>query len=299
MQRLFSDKAFAWVMIAPVLIALGAVMIVPFIQIIRMSFIKYDVFAGGLTSFVGLENYKTMFTDPRFYNALWNTIKFTLITVTFQLLFGLGIAVVLNEKFKGRTLIRVAVLLPWALPTIINSLLFRWMFDSKFGLFNDILMRLGVVATPVDWLVSSAGASFAIYVTQIWKMSSYMGLIILAGLQSIPSNLYESARVDGASGWKQFIRITLPLIRPAVIVAVVFRTVIALQVFDVVYAMTKGGPGLATETMVYSIYMQTFRYTEFGYGSTLSVFLSLVIMVFGILYARGLYRRESATGMGE
>jgi multiple sugar transport system permease protein len=298
MGRLFSDRAFAWVMIAPVLIILGAVMIIPFIEILRMSFVKYDVFAGGMTSFVGLENYKNMFSDPRFYNALWNTIKFTFITVTFQLLFGLGIAVVLNEKFKGRTVIRVAVLLPWALPTIINSLLFRWMFDSKFGLFNDILMRLGLVATPVDWLVSGVGASFAIYVTQIWKMSSYMGLIILAGLQSIPDNLYESARVDGASGWTQFIRITLPLIRPAVIVAVIFRTVIALQVFDVVYAMTKGGPGLATETMVYSIYMQTFRYTEFGYGSTLSVFLSLVIMFFGILYARGLYRRESATGMG-
>jgi ABC-type sugar transport system permease subunit len=293
-----SDRTFATLLVVPVLAVLAAVMVFPFLQILRLSFFKYDVFAGGTTTFIGLENYRAMFQDPRFYNALWNTVKFTVITVSLQLLLGLGIATVLHKSFQGRTVIRVAVLLPWALPTIINSLLFRWMFDARFGVFNDILMRLHLVSRPVDWLVSAAGASFAIYFTQIWKMSSYMGLILLAGLQSIPSDLYEASRVDGASRWTQFLHITLPLLRPAITVAVIFRTVVALQVFDVVYAMTKGGPGIATETMVYNIYMQVFRYTEFGYGSTLSVFLSIVILVFGVLYARRLTRRESAVDLG-
>lgn len=298
MSRTIPDRTFAFLLVLPVLVVLSVVMVAPFVHTIRMSFHSYDVFSGGLTEFIGLDNYRYMLADPRFANALWNTMRFTFITVAWQLLLGMGIAVVLNKTFKGRTIIRMAVLLPWALPTIINSLLFRWMFDSKFGLFNDLLMRFRIVAQPVDWLVTSAGANFAIYFTQIWKMSSYMGLILLAGLQSIPSNLYESARVDGAGPWRQFLRITLPLLRPAILVAVIFRSVVALQVFDVVYAMTMGGPGASTETMVYSIYMQTFRYSDFGYGSTLSVTLSIIILFFGVLYARGLYRRESTLGMG-
>lgn len=192
----------------------------------------------------------------------------------------------------------MTVLLPWALPTIINSLLFRWMFDGNFGLFNDILMRLHVISRQVSWLASPFGANFAIDVTQIWKVSSLVGLILLAGLQSIPRSLYESARVDGAGEFLQFFRITLPLLKPAILVALIFRTLIALQVFDVIFAMTRGGPGDTTESLVYAIYMQTFRYTAFGYSSSLSVLLSILILAFGFLYVRSLYRNESATGMG-
>jgi multiple sugar transport system permease protein len=223
---------------------------------------------------------------------------FTFVTVAFQFLFGMLIALLLDQQFRGRTVVRMAILLPWALPNVINALLFRWMFDGQFGLFNDILLRLRIVGEPVDWLVSPLGASFSIYFTQIWKVSSLVGLILLAGLQSIPRSIYESARVDGAGAVKQFFFLTLPLLRPALVVALIFRSLVALQVFDVIYAMTKGGPGDSTESLVYNIWMHSFAYTEFGYGSALSVLLSILILAFGFLYIRGFYKNESVTGMG-
>lgn len=273
-------------------------MVVPFIQTLRMSAMQYDVFAGGLIGFQGLQSYREAFQSPRFWNGLFNTLQFTLITVALQLVLGLGLAVVLNRAFRGRWVIRVAVLLPWALPTIINSLLFRWMFDSQFGLFNDLLLRIGIINQPVDWLVTRGGSLFVIYFTQTWKMASYMGLILLAGLQGIPKDLYESATVDGAGGMRQFLRITLPLLRPSILVAIIFRSVIALQVFDVVYAITQGGPGISTETLVYYIWLESFRYSEFGYGAAMSVILSFIIFAFGILNTRLLYQQESTTGLG-
>ncbi len=293
-----TDTTYAYLMILPVFLLLASVMIVPLFQTIWYSFHEYLVFEGGALSFVGLQNYRDLLLDERFFNAMKNTLLFTVITVSFQLLFGFVIAMTLHKAFAGRWIIRVAVLLPWALPTIINSLLFRWMFDANFGLINDLLLRMGIISNPVNWLISPLGANFTIYFTQTWKMSSYMGLILLAGLQSIPESLYESAKVDGAGKFRQFFSITLPLLRPSILIALIFRSLIALQVFDVVFAITQGGPGISTETMVYAIYMRTFRYTEFGPGSAYSFVLTLLILVCGMLYIRALYRKTSAMGTG-
>lgn len=293
-----SDPLFGVLLTVPVFVLLAGVMVFPLVRIITLSFYKYKVFEGGALQFIGLRNYVTALTDPGFWNALKNTLVFTVVTVGSQMIGGLVIAVLLDRSVRARGVLRMTVLLPWALPTIINSLLFRWMFDGNFGLFNDILMRLHVISRQVSWLASPFGANFAIDVTQIWKVSSLVGLILLAGLQSIPRSLYESARVDGAGEFLQFFRITLPLLKPAILVALIFRTLIALQVFDVIFAMTRGGPGDTTESLVYAIYMQTFRYTAFGYSSSLSVLLSILILAFGFLYVRSLYRNESATGMG-
>jgi len=273
-------------------------MVGPFIQTLAMSAIEFDVFAGGAVGFAGLDNYRRALTEPRFWNGVVNTTLFTVITVALQLVLGLGLALILHRKFRGRWIVRVAVLLPWALPTIINSLLFRWMFDAQFGVFNDILLRLGLIEVPVKWLVTQTGGLFVIYATQTWKMSSYMGLILLAGLQGMPDELYEAATVDGASGIAKFTRITLPLLRPSILVAIIFRSVIALQVFDVVYAITQGGPGNKTETLVYYTWLETFRYSEFGYGSAMSVILAIIILSVGVFYTRMLYKRESVTGQG-
>jgi multiple sugar transport system permease protein len=292
------DRTFGLLLTIPAFAVLGMVMVFPLLRVVQLSVNDYKVFEGGRLVFVGLKNYREAFQDPRFYNAVVNTLLFTLITVTFQMFFGMLIALILDREFRGRWIMRMAILLPWALPNVVNALLFRWMFDGQFGLFNDILLRLGIVREPVTWLVTPAGASFAIYFTQIWKVSSLVGLILLAGLQSIPREIYESARVDGAGDWKQFFRLTLPLLRPAIIVALIFRSLVALQVFDVIYAMTKGGPGDATESLVYNIWMHIFAYNEFGYGSALSVLLSILILAFGFLYIRGFYRNESVMGEG-
>ncbi len=297
-RRAIPDKVFGLLLTLPVFAVLGMVMVFPLARVVQLSLNDYKVFEGGRLVYIGLENFEAAFRDPRFYNTLVNTLLFTAITVSLQMFFGMLIALLLDREFKGRTLMRMAILLPWALPNVINALLFRWMFDGQFGLFNDILMRLHIVETPVNWLVTRWGASSAIYFTQIWKVSSWVGLILLAGLQSIPRSIYESARVDGAGGWKQFFRLTLPLLRPAIIVALIFRSLVALQVFDVIYAMTKGGPGDSTESLVYNIWMHIFSYNEFGYGSALSVLLSILILIFGFLYIRGFYRNESVMGEG-
>ncbi len=292
------DRTFGLLLTIPAFLFLIAVMIFPLIRVINMSFYDYRVFEGGKMIYVGFKNFREAFIDKRFLNAVLNTLQFTVVTVGFQFIIGLFIALILDKQFRGRSLIRMAVLLPWALPTVINSLLFRWMFDGQFGLFNDILLRTGIVNRPVNWLASPVGATFAIYFTQIWKVSSLVGLILLAGLQSIPQTIYESATVDGAGEIRKFFKLTLPLLRPAIIVVLIFRSLVALQVFDVIYAMTKGGPADATESVVYNIYMQTFLFTEFGYGSAMSLLLSVLILIFGFLYIRGFYRQESTIGEG-
>jgi len=292
------DRTFGLLLTIPAFLFLIAVMIFPLIRVINMSFYDYRVFEGGRMIYVGFKNFREAFIDKRFLNAVLNTLQFTVVTVGFQFIIGLFIALILDKQFRGRSLIRMAVLLPWALPTVINSLLFRWMFDGQFGLFNDMLLRTGIINQPVQWLASPVGATSAIYFTQIWKVSSLVGLILLAGLQSIPQAIYESATVDGAGEIRKFFKLTLPLLRPAIIVVLIFRSLVALQVFDVIYAMTKGGPADATESVVYNIYMQTFLFTEFGYGSAMSLLLSVLILIFGFLYIRGFYRQESTIGEG-
>jgi len=296
-QRI-SDRAYGLLLTVPVFAVLCMVMIFPLVRVIHLSFNDYKVFEGGRLVFVGFKNFRKAFEDSRFYNALKNTLLFAGVTVGFQMIFGMFIALLLDKQFWGRTVARMAILLPWALPNVINALLFRWMFDGQFGLFNDILLRLGIIGKPVNWLVTPFGASFAIYFTQIWKVSSLVGLILLAGLQSISRSIFESAKLDGAGSCTMFFKLTLPLLRPAIIVALIFRSLIALQVFDVIYAMTKGGPGDATESMVYNIWMHIFAYNDFGYGSALSVLLSIMILFFGFLYIRAFYRNESVMGEG-
>ena len=292
------DRTFGLLLTIPAFLFLIAVMIFPLIRVINMSFYDYRVFEGGRMIYVGFKNFREAFIDKRFLNAVLNTLQFTVVTVGFQFIIGLFIALILDKQFRGRSLIRMAVLLPWALPTVINSLLFRWMFDGQFGLFNDMLLRTGIINQPVHWLASPVGATSDIYFTQIWKVSSLVGLILLAGLQSIPQAIYESATVDGAGEIRKFFKLTLPLLRPAIIVVLIFRSLVALQVFDVIYAMTKGGPADATESVVYNIYMQTFLFTEFGYGSAMSLLLSVLILIFGFLYIRGFYRQEATIGEG-
>lgn len=286
------DSQFALLLILPGIVFMIFVMGFPFGYVIRMSLCKYEVFSGGKTTFIGLKNFLMIFSDPGFLNALLNTLKFTLTTVFFQFLIGMGIALLLNHVFKGRAIIRTAVLLPWALPTVINSLFFKWMFDGQYGVFNDILLKLHLIHTKINWLGSPSTAQWAIYLTQIWKVSSLVGLILLAGLQGIPSEIYEAAKVDGADKLKRFLYITLPLLKPSILVALIFRSLVALQVFDVVFAMTRGGPGYSTETLVYNIYRQTFIYSRFGYGSALSVLLSIIIFTLGFFYILLLYRSE-------
>lgn len=244
---------------------------------------------------VGLANFVRAFDDDRFWHSLWQTILYVVVTVPGALLVGLGLALLANRPFTIKWPVRLGLLLPWALPLVFCGLIFRWFFEYETGIINDLLVRVGI--EPLQWLSSPTLATIAICITIIWKASSFMALMLLAGLQSIPKSLYEAAEVDGASKWQQFVEITLPMLRPAIFVALIFRTITAIQTFDIPYAMTGGGPGDATETLAMYIHKTTLDFLDFGYGSALATLMFVLSLVLTTGYLK--YTRRSASRSGE
>jgi multiple sugar transport system permease protein len=211
------------------------------------------------------------------------------ITVPGALVVGLGLAMLANLPFKRQWPVRLALLLPWALPLSFAGLIFAWFFHTEYGVVNDVLRRLGA-EEPTMWLLRPWLAFAAICLTIIWKTSSFMALILLAGLQMIPKSLYEAAEVDGASKWQQFWQITIPMLMPSIIVALIFRTITALQTFDIPYTMTKGGPGNSTETLAMLIHKTTIEYLDVGYGSTLAVCMFVISLLVTAVYLKHIGR---------
>ena len=206
------------------------------------------------------------------------------------LVLGLGLAMLANLPFKRKWPVRLSLLLPWALPLSFAGLIFAWFFHTEYGVVNDVIRRLGG-GNETMWLLRPNWAFAAICITIIWKTSSFMALILLAGLQMIPKSLYEAAEVDGASRLQQFWQITIPMLMPSIIVALIFRTITALQTFDIPYTMTKGGPGNSTETLAMLIHKTTIEYLDVGYGSTLAVFMFLLSLVVTSVYLRRVGRQ--------
>lgn len=235
--------------------------------------------------FVGLENYRALLQDRVAIHSLVNTLLFVGITTAFEILFGLVIALVIHRHFRGRGIVRAAILVPWAIPTVVSSQMWRFIFNDKYGLLNFIIFGSDISAYKA-WLAHPVFAFAAIVVADVWKTSSFAGLLILAGLQVIPNELYEAARIDGATAWQQFRRITLPLIKPAILVALLFRTMDAFRVFDLVFVMTQGGPADSTNVLQFYGYKKIFAEGLMGYGSTISVLVFLMSFALAILYIR-------------
>ena len=277
-KRDLSEQALGWLLLSPVIVLLLVIVVYPIATLVYNSFFTIKLMEPYLGQpFVGLENFEKAFDDDRFWGALWNTLLFIAVTVPGSLFVGLGLALLANLPFKRQWPVRLALLLPWALPLVFCGLIFRWFFDYRLGFINDLLMHFGFSAVP--WLTQPVMAKIAICLAIIWKSSSFMALILLAGLQSIPKSLYEAAEVDGASKWTQFVEITVPMLTPSIFVALIFRTITAIQTFDIPYAMTGGGPGEATETLAMYIHKTTLDFLDFGYGSALAVLLFVVSML--------------------
>jgi ABC-type sugar transport system permease subunit len=281
-----SEKTLALLLLAPAFLLIALIVVYPIGKLVYNSFFDLRLSGGsGQFKFVGFENYLLVWKDPDFWNAAKNTVLITLITVPGALIVGLGLAMLANLPFKRKWPVRLALLLPWALPLSFAGLIFAWFFHTEYGIVNDILRRLGF-ANETMWLLRPGWAFAAICFTIIWKSSSFMALILLAGLQMIPKSLYEAAEVDGANKWQQFWQITIPMLMPSIIVALIFRTITALQTFDIPYTMTKGGPGNATETLAMLIHKTTIEYLDVGYGSTLAVFMFIISMVITAVYLK-------------
>jgi ABC-type sugar transport system permease subunit len=281
-----SEKTLALLLLAPAFLLIALIVVYPIGKLIFNSFFDLRLSGGtGAAKFVGFENYVLVWQDAEFWNAAKNTVLITLITVPGALIVGLGLAMLANLPFKRKWPVRLALLLPWALPLSFAGLIFAWFFHTEYGIVNDVLRRFGKDDTTM-WLLRPNWAFAAICFTVIWKSSSFMALILLAGLQMIPKTLYEAAEVDGASKWQQFWQITIPMLMPSIVVALIFRTITALQTFDIPYTMTKGGPGNSTETLAMLIHKTTIDYLDVGYGSTLAVFMFLISIFITAFYLK-------------
>lgn len=297
------QERLAFMLLAPTLILIVVVAAWPLYQAIRLSFTDERLGSPGQGEYIGLENYEDLLWryrtrsdgsarigDGDFYQAVRNTIVLTIASVMLETVIGLGIALVINSKFKGRGLMRTAVLVPWAIPTVVSAQMWKWMYNDVFGVINDMFMRTGILSGPVAWLANPTTALGAIIAMEVWKTTPFMALLLLAGLQIIPGDIYEAADIDGASKLQQFLAITLPLLRPAILVALIFRTLDALRIFDAIKVMTGGGSG--TEVMATYAHRNLFDFQKLGYGNAISVVIFLIIAVFVVVYVTSIKVEE-------
>jgi multiple sugar transport system permease protein len=273
-----SSRQEALMLLAPGGLLLAVVTALPMLLVLWLSFETRSVFRPP--AFAGLDNYLRLAYDPRFWNALWNTVYFALVSVTLELVLGMAIALLVARAGRVRSLVYGAMLVPWAIPTVASARMWEWMYNAEFGVINSVL------GAQINWLGDPLLALHAAIAMDVWKSTPFVALLLLAGLQSIPPELYRAAAIDGARAWTTFRRITLPLLVPVILVAIVFRTIDALRVFDAVYVLTGGGPANGTETLSIYAYKALFQTLEFGYGSALAVAVLAITAAATIIYAR-------------
>jgi len=281
----YREARLGWAMVLPAVGTILLIALFPLAWTIWESLHLHDLRMPWLgRPFIGLDNYIEALGDERFREALVHTLAFTVASVTLELTLGCVLALAMNRTFRGRGLVRAAILVPWAIPTVVAALIWRFMFDGDSGIVNAALASLGV--DPPVWFVDRLFAWVPVVLGDVWKETPFVALLLLAGLQGIDASLYEAARIDGASAWRQFRHITLPLLKPALLVALIFRTRDAFRVFDLVYVMTGGGPGTATEPIALYTFTSLLQNLRFGYGSALSVLVFLVAFLLALGYIR-------------
>ena len=280
-----SRERLAWLLVLPSLLVVALVALYPLIETFRLSFTNTRLASTREPRNVGWANYQSLLTEDAFRSALSHTVVFTVSSVLLETLLGLAIALVIHSNFRGRGGVRTAMLVPWAIPTVVSASMWQWMYHDVFGVINDILVnRLHILDQKVAWLANPATALPAIIAVDVWKTTPFMALLLLAGLQLIPTDVYEASTVDGASKVQQFFQITLPLLKPALLVALIFRTLDAFRVFDVIYVMKQ----FASETMTVAVYarQQLIDLALLGRGSAAAVIIFICIFAFVIVYTR-------------
>jgi len=254
----------------PALLLIATVMLYPALRTFILSFYRMDLGTSFQAEFVGLSNFARLAVDSRFRGSLWTTIVFTTTTVSIEFLAGLGLALCADTWVQGRSAVRTILLIPWTLPTAVIAVLWAWIFNDQYGILNSVLTRAGIVSSPIPWLANPTTAFWALVVADAWKTTPFVFVILLAGLQAIPGELYEAIEIDGGGAWAKFRMITWPFLARFVFVALVFRVIQAFSVFDLVFVMTGGGPGGRTETLSVYAYQTMMRYLDFSYAAALA-----------------------------
>jgi len=291
MQR--KTSLWPYLLITPALVAVLTVVFVPVANAILMSFQSYDLRRPSGIGFVGLKNYLAVFGDPLFWRALWKTILWVLFGVGLQFFFGLVLALLLNRNFFGRGLVRSISLIPWVTPGVLIGLMWRWIFDGSYGVLNDLLLRLGVIHDKIPFLAQPATAFPAVILTIVWQGIPFFALMLLAGLQGIPDELYDAADVDGASGFQKLVRITIPSLKNIIFVTTLLRIIWVANSVDVIFNLTEGGPAYSTQTLSVYIFNKG-NALNLGYASTMSIMLTLLLALVAVLYLKSIFKNQEA-----
>jgi multiple sugar transport system permease protein len=287
------ERRQAWLLLAPMLLMMFLLTAWPLARTLWLSFTDAGLIGdGSAPNWVGSDNFIYALTDPDFRAALWRTLYFTVVSVIFEGFIGVLVALLLNQKFRGRSALRVLVILPWALPTIVNATMWRLNFNPDYGSINALFSQLGLIDTYRSWLGDPSSAINAVMFADIWKNYPLITLLVLAALQTIPEDLFEAARLDGASAFLRFRKITLPAIAAPLAVALILRTIDAFKVFDIIYVMTRGGPLDSTKTVSFFVYQESFSYLRAGSGAAYAIFMTLICALLILVYMVMLLRQR-------
>ncbi len=282
-------RRVAYIFLIPSLVIIALFVAYPVLNTIYNSFLSLRIQTirlGG--KFVGFDNYIKLFSDPLFIQSLKFTGVFTVVSVVLETVLGMVCALIMNRNFKGQGLVRAAILVPWAIPTIVSALMWQFMFAESFGVINYLLMNWGVISEPIKWITGSTNAFWSIIISDVWKTSPYMSLLLLAGLQTISAEQYEAASIDGANVFKRFYYITLPMLKPVLMVSLLFRTIQSFRIYDLVAVLTGGGPANSTQSLTLFTVRNYFQFGDLGYGSAAAMVTFVVSMIIALFFADGI-----------
>jgi ABC-type sugar transport system permease subunit len=286
------DARTAWLLLTPSLLIMLGVTLWPIISTFSLSFFHVPTGINQVRTFVGFANYTEMLRDRTFWETVGRTLYFTVVSVGLELTLGLAIAQLIHSRPWGWQFLRFSLIIPWAVPTIVNGAMWRWIYSADFGALNGLLMQLGLIKHYVPWLALPNMAMNLVIVADLWHTMPFVALVLQAALATLPEDLDEAAAVDGANAWQRFWQIRVPLLKPAILVALIVRTVDAFRVFDIVYILTSGGPAYKTLTITYLTYLNSFAFGKQGTGAALSFLISAFTIIMALVYIRILYRPE-------
>jgi ABC-type sugar transport system permease subunit len=280
-----NESLFAFFLVLPALLIVGFIYAYPLTYSFIISFFRSDIRKPGIV-YLGLQNYIEIFKRPDLLISFWRTVVFTIMSVGIEMVAGIAIAVAFNERFRGRAVARSVILIPWAIPPVVNGIIWNWLVHPKIGVLNFFLTKLHVIPRYKAWLADPKWALNIIIIADAWKWTPLVVLLVLAGLQAIPDVLYDAAKVDGAGRVRTFFTVTLPLLRWPILVSLILRTVEAIRVFDIIFIMTRGGPANRTKLTTFYVWEIAFKHHRMGFGSALAYLVTLLIILFVVLYFR-------------
>jgi len=293
-MRRTSDTTYVWLNITPAVLAVFGIILFPLIYTFVLSLHSMSLNVESMGKFVGLDNYINVLTDKTFWQSTGRTFYFSFVSIGLEMVLGILIALLLNERIRGSAFLRTIIILPWAVPTIVNGAMWKWIYHPEYGALNALLTQLNIIPQYQSWLSKPWLAMNMVILADVWKMTPLVVIFLLAALQMSNKSVYEAASVDGAGLLQRFYILTLPHLKPTILVIIVMRTMEAFKVFDLIYALTMGGPSDGTKVLTYQAYIQAFKNMHFSVGATISFLIALIIGMITFIYVKVLKSEEGA-----